>query len=112
MDRILLNDGTSIQNKDDLLGYLASAGIVHDGDLESVFYLLRDAIGIDEELDSALSKAEEYELIADEYKCNMDGLCDEVREIAHRLLSGKRGANYTKEYLGNALLNAIRQFEI
>ena len=35
-----------------------------------------------------------------------------ITDIAEKLISGKRGANYTKEYLGNALLNAVRTYEI
>lgn len=112
MDRVFLSDGTVIKDGRDAVEFLNQLGIDHDGDFLALYYMLRDIIGVDDDVCAAQDKADEYELIADEYKQNMDGLCDEVRAIAEKLISEKRGPNYTKVYLGGALLRAVDQYEI
>ena len=112
MDRVLLNDGTSIKDDNDLTRFFNKLGVFYDGDFYALYLMMREIVGEGDELESARDKADEYELIADEYKQNMDGLCEECLAIADRLQSGKRGTNYTKEYLGNALRRAVSQYEI
>lgn len=114
IDRIFLSDGTTINNVHDAIRYFNNLGIVYEHDFTSLYAMLKQIVHgeDDDEYEALVAKADEYEMIADEYKQNMDGLCDEVGAIAEHLISGKRGANYTKEALGNALLNAIRCYEI
>lgn len=112
MERIFLSDGTVLHGGYDAVGFLNSIGISYESDFRALFYMLREIVGEDDELSLARDKADEYEMVADGYCQNLVGLCDEVRAVAEKLISGKRGANYTKEYLGNALLNAVRTYEI
>lgn len=112
MEKVFLSDGTTLSSGYDMVGYLNSLGVYHESDFRALFYMLREIVGEDDALSAARDKADEYEMVADGYCQNLCGLCQEVTSIAEKLVSGKRGANYTKEYLGNALLNAVRTYEI
>ena len=112
MERVFLSDGTTLMDGYDAVAYLNSIGVYHESDFRSLYDLLREIVGEDDELEMARDKANEYEMVADGYSQHLSGLCQEVTDIADKLISGKRGANYTKEYLGNALLNAVRTYEI
>lgn len=112
MDIILMNDGNCLHDEQDVITLFNSLGIHHESDFRTIYEILGEMFQKEDELRCYIDKANEYEMIADEYKQNMDGLCDEIYAVSDKLLSGKRGANYTKNYLGNALLNAIHQYQI
>ena len=97
---IITNDGTYLHDAKEVERYLEETVGISIWDLEVV----------SDGYDSLLASRDEQEMIADEYCSRMSALCDEMREVARRLESGKRGSGYTKEYLAGVIMRAINNY--
>lgn len=114
MDEVFfLNDGTALHGERDVLEWLKSVGIEHEGDVSALSDVLLGALHEKDDVlykcDAANQEKEAYEAMLESVQSAALELCNVVEDCISRLLRGSAGG--TKAKIADILSRAVAQYQ-